>query len=56
MRRACLNIKFFLRVRIGSRVFSYSLLGNNNIIVLGDVVVTSLQGNHGGVFTYNISA
>jgi nucleoside phosphorylase len=34
----------------------YGPAGNINTIVLGDVVVSSPRGNHGGVFTYATSA
>jgi nucleoside phosphorylase len=56
MRRACPNIKFFLVVGIGGGVPSYGPAGDVNAIVLGDVVVSSPRGNHGGVFTYDTGA
>lgn len=56
MRRACPNIKFFLVVGIGGGVPSYGPAGDVNTIVLGDVVVSSPRGNHGGVFTYDTGA
>lgn len=56
MRRACPNIKFFLVVGIGGGVPSYGPAGDKNDIVLGDVVVSSPRGNHGGVFTYDTGA
>ena len=56
MRRACPNIKFFLVVGIGGGVPSYGPPGDNNTMVLGDVVVSSPRGNHGGVFTYDTGA
>ena len=55
MRRACLNIKFFLVVGIGGGVLCYGLAGDINTIGLGDIVVSSLQGNYSGVFTYDTS-
>jgi hypothetical protein len=56
MRRACPNIKFFLIVRIGGGVPSYGAAGDINTIILGDVLVSSPRGNHGGVFTYDTGA
>ena len=56
MRRTCPNIKFFLVVGIGGGVPSYGPAGDVNTIVLGDVVVSSPRGNHGGVFTYDTGA
>ncbi|PVI00781.1 purine and uridine phosphorylase [Periconia macrospinosa] len=56
MRRACPNIKFFLVVGIGGGVPSYGPAGDVNTMVLGDVVVSSPRGNHGGVFTYDTGA
>ncbi|KAE8846667.1 hypothetical protein HRS9139_01234 [Pyrenophora teres f. teres] len=56
MHSACPNIKFFLVVGIGGGVPSYGPAGDMNIMVLGDVVVSSPRGNHGGVFTYDTGA
>jgi nucleoside phosphorylase len=56
MRRACPNIKFFLVVGIGGGVPCYGPAGDINTMVLGDVVVSSPRGNHGGVFTYDTGA
>lgn len=56
MRRACPNIKFFLVVGIGGGVPSYGSAGDVNTMVLGDVVVSSPRGNHGGVFAYDTGA
>jgi nucleoside phosphorylase len=47
------SIKYFLLVGIAGGVPSYGSAGAVSEIVLGDVVVSSPRGNHGGVMQYD---
>lgn len=49
MRAGFPNIKYFLLVGIAGGVPHYGPAGARSEIVLGDVVVSSPKGNHGGV-------
>ncbi|KAE8873266.1 hypothetical protein PTNB73_02417 [Pyrenophora teres f. teres] len=50
------NIKYFLLVGIAGGVPRYGPAGTVSDIVLGDVVVSSPRGNHGGVVQYDKGA
>jgi nucleoside phosphorylase len=50
------NIKYFLLVGIAGGVPRYGPAGAVSEIVLGDVVVSSPRGNHGGVLQYDRGA
>jgi nucleoside phosphorylase len=56
MRDGFPNIKYFLLVGIAGGVPRYGPAGNAHEIVLGDVVVSSPRGNHGGVLQYDKGA
>ncbi|KAF2678090.1 purine and uridine phosphorylase [Lentithecium fluviatile CBS 122367] len=56
MRAGFPNIKYFVLVGIAGGVPSYGPTGAASEIVLGDVVVSSPQGNHGGVLQYDKGA
>jgi hypothetical protein len=56
MRDGFPNIKYFLLVGIAGGVPRYGPAGAASEIVLGDVVVRSPQGNHGGVVQYDKGA
>jgi nucleoside phosphorylase len=53
MRAGFPNIKYFLLVGIAGGVPHYGPAGAASQIVLGDVVVSSPRGNHGGVLQYD---
>ncbi|KAF1817975.1 purine and uridine phosphorylase, partial [Dissoconium aciculare CBS 342.82] len=50
------NIKYFLVVGIAGGVPNYGPPGDTKQIVLGDVVISSPRGNHGGVLQYDKGA
>jgi nucleoside phosphorylase len=50
------NIKYFVLVGIAGGVPRYGCTGASSEIVLGDVVVSSPRGNHGGVLQYDKGA
>jgi nucleoside phosphorylase len=50
------NIRYFLLVGIAGGVPRYGPAGATSEIVLGDVVVSSPRGNHGGVLQYDKGA
>jgi hypothetical protein len=50
------NIKYFLLIGIAGGVPRYGPAGAVSEIVLGDVVVSSPRGNHGGVLQYDKGA
>jgi nucleoside phosphorylase len=56
MRAGFPNIKYFLLVGIAGGVPRYGPAGAVSEIVLGDVVVSSPRGNHGGVLQYDKGA
>jgi nucleoside phosphorylase len=56
MRAGFPNIKYFLLVGIAGGVPRYGPAGAGKNIVLGDVVVSSPRGNHGGVLQYDKGA
>jgi nucleoside phosphorylase len=56
MRAGFPNIKYFLLVGIAGGVPRYGPAGAVTEIVLGDVVVSSPRGNHGGVLQYDKGA
>ncbi|KAF2829005.1 purine and uridine phosphorylase [Ophiobolus disseminans] len=56
MRDGFPNIKYFLLVGIAGGVPRYGPAGAASEIVLGDVVVSSPRGNHGGVLQYDKGA
>jgi len=56
MRAGFPNIKYFLLVGIAGGVPRYGSAGAASEIVLGDVVVSSPRGNHGGVLQYDKGA
>lgn len=56
MRAGFPNIKYFLLVGIAGGVPHYGPSGAVSEIVLGDVVVSSPRGNHGGVLQYDRGA
>jgi nucleoside phosphorylase len=56
MRDGFPNIKYFLLVGIAGGVPRYGPAGATSEIVLGDVVVSSPRGNHGGVLQYDKGA
>jgi nucleoside phosphorylase len=56
MRAGFPNIKYFLLVGIAGGVPRYGPAGAVSEIVLGDVVVSSPRGNHGGVMQYDKGA
>jgi hypothetical protein len=56
MRDGFLNIKYFLLVSIAGGVPRYRLVSAASEIMLGDVVVSSLRGNHSGVLQYDKGA
>ncbi|KAF2789053.1 purine and uridine phosphorylase [Melanomma pulvis-pyrius CBS 109.77] len=56
MRDGFPNIKYFLLVGIAGGVPRYGPAGEAHEIVLGDVVVSSPRGNHGGVLQYDKGA
>ena len=56
MRAGFPNIKYFLLVGIAGGVPRYGPAGATSEIVLGDVVVSSPRGNHGGVLQYDKGA
>lgn len=56
MRAGFPNIKYFLLVGIAGGVPRYGPAGAASEIVLGDVVVSSPRGNHGGVVQYDRGA
>ncbi|KAL1598075.1 hypothetical protein SLS59_007085 [Nothophoma quercina] len=56
MRAGFPNIKYFVLVGIAGGVPRYGSAGAASEIVLGDVVVSSPRGNHGGVLQYDKGA
>ncbi|KAH7061763.1 nucleoside phosphorylase domain-containing protein, partial [Paraphoma chrysanthemicola] len=56
MRAGFPNIKYFVLVGIAGGVPRYGPTGASSEIVLGDVVVSSPRGNHGGVLQYDKGA
>jgi nucleoside phosphorylase len=56
MRLAFANIDYFMVVGIAGGVPRYGPYGASYEIVLGDVVVSTPRGNHGGVFRYDTGA
>lgn len=56
MRAGFPNIKYFVLVGIAGGVPRYGPTGASSEIVLGDVVVSSPQSNHGGVLQYDKGA
>lgn len=56
MRTGFPNIKYFLLVGIAGGVPRYGPAGAVSEVVLGDVVVSSPRGNHGGVLQYDKGA
>jgi nucleoside phosphorylase len=56
MRAGFPNIKYFLLVGIAGGVPRYRPASAVSEIVLGDVVVSSPRGNHGGVLQYDKGA
>ncbi|KAF2627577.1 purine and uridine phosphorylase [Macroventuria anomochaeta] len=56
MRAGFPNIRYFLLVGIAGGVPHYGPAGAASEIVLGDVVVSSPRGNHGGVLQYDKGA
>jgi nucleoside phosphorylase len=56
MRAGFPNIRYFLLVGIAGGVPRYGPAGAASEIVLGDVVVSSPRGNHGGVLQYDKGA
>lgn len=56
MRAGFPNIKYFLVVGIAGGVPRYGPAGAASEIVLGDVVISSPRGNHGGVVQYDRGA
>jgi nucleoside phosphorylase len=56
MRAGFPNIRYFLLVGIAGGVPRYGPAGATSEIVLGDVVVSSPRGNHGGVLQYDKGA
>lgn len=56
MRAGFPNIKYFLLVGIAGGVPRYGPAGAASEIVLGDVIVSSPRGNHGGVLQYDKGA